>query len=140
VVNNIVYVGSDRGKLYGLDTATGQVVWSTTAGNSIPYVDEHNGSRPTAGLAAAEGLLVIPTDTTLVAYEEDHTPPSVRRFRLRMLRVGTLPQSTFPLVFQALARQHRKVRFTLLPRCKPNSGCDANGSRRQCYDRYFTGH
>jgi hypothetical protein len=77
VVNNIVYVGSDRGKLYGLDTATGQVVWSTTAGNSIPYVDEHNGSRPTAGLAAAECLLVIPTDTTLVAYEEDHTPPSV---------------------------------------------------------------
>jgi outer membrane protein assembly factor BamB len=77
VVNNIVYVGSDRGKLYGLDTTTGQVVWSTTAGNSIPYVDEHNGSRPTTGLAAAEGLLVIPTDTTLVAYEADHTPPSV---------------------------------------------------------------
>lgn len=77
VVNNILYVGSDRGKLYGLDTATGQVVWSTTAGNSIPYVDEHNGSRPTAGLAAAEGLLVIPTDTTLVAYEQDNTPPSL---------------------------------------------------------------
>lgn len=77
VVNNILYVGSARGKLYGLDTSTGLVVWSTTAGNSIPYVDEHNGGRPTTGLAAAEGLLVIPTDTTLVAYEQDNTPPSV---------------------------------------------------------------
>jgi outer membrane protein assembly factor BamB len=76
-VNNILYVGSDRGKLYGLDITTGQVVWSTTAGNSIPYPDEYSGGRPTTGLAAAEGLLVIPTNTTLVAYEEDHTPPSV---------------------------------------------------------------
>ena len=77
VVNNIVYVGSARGKLYGLDTATGQVVWSTTAGNSIPYPDEYSGGRPPTGLAAAAGLLVIPTDTTLVAYEQDDTPPSI---------------------------------------------------------------
>ncbi len=77
VVNNIVYVGSDRGKLYGLDAATGQVVWSTTAGASIPYIDEHNGGRPTAGLAAGEGLLVIPTSTTLIAYEADNSPLGV---------------------------------------------------------------
>ena len=77
VVNNILYVGSERGKLYGLDIATGQVVWSTTAGTSIPYPDEYSGGRPATGLAAAEGLLVIPTSTTLVAYEQDNTPPSV---------------------------------------------------------------
>lgn len=77
VVNNHVYVGSASGKLYALNAATGQQVWVTTAGASIPYVDEHNSSQPTTGFAAAEGLLVIPTSTTLVAYEQDNTPPTL---------------------------------------------------------------
>lgn len=46
-----VYVGSSRGKLYALDAATGQQVWSTTAGTSIPYVDEHNVSQPLTSFA-----------------------------------------------------------------------------------------
>src|SRR4029453_11288139 len=49
----------------------------TTAGTSIPYVDEQNVSQPTTGFAAAEGLLVVPTSTTLVAYEGDTTPPTL---------------------------------------------------------------
>jgi outer membrane protein assembly factor BamB len=77
VVNNYVYVGSASGKLYALNAANGQQVWVTTAGTSIPYVDEHNVSQPTTSFAAAEGLLVIPTSTTLVAYEGDTTPPTL---------------------------------------------------------------
>ena len=77
VVNNYVYVGSAQGKLYALNAATGQQVWVTQAGTSIPYGDEHNVSQPTTSFAAAEGLLVIPTSTTLVAYEGDTTPPTV---------------------------------------------------------------
>jgi outer membrane protein assembly factor BamB len=77
VVNNYVYVGSAQGKLYAVDAATGQQVWVTTAGTSIPYVDEQNVSQPLTGFAAAEGLLVVPTSTTLVAYEGDTTPPTL---------------------------------------------------------------
>jgi len=77
VVNDYVYVGSASGKLYAVNAATGQQVWVTTAGTSIPYVDEQNVSQPVTGFAAAEGLLVIPTSTTLVAYEGDTTPPTL---------------------------------------------------------------
>jgi hypothetical protein len=77
VVNNYVYVGSSQGKLYAVDAATGQQAWVTTAGASIPYVDEHNTSQPLTSFAAAEGLLVVPTSTTLVAYEGDTTPPTL---------------------------------------------------------------
>lgn len=71
VVNNYVYIGSQTGKLYALESATGQEVWSTNVGVEIPYVDEQNVSQPLTGFAAGEGLLVIPTKTTLVAYESD---------------------------------------------------------------------
>ena len=80
VVNDHVYVGSALGKLYAVNAATGQKVWETTAGTSIPYVDEHNVSQPLTSFAAAEGLLVVPTSTTLVAYERDSTAPVTQAF------------------------------------------------------------
>jgi len=76
-VNNYVYVGSSQGRLYAVDAATGQQVWVTNAGTSIPYVDEQNTSQPLTSFAAGEGLLVVPTSTTLVAYEGDTTPPTL---------------------------------------------------------------
>src|SRR5690349_12621467 len=77
-VNDYVYVGSSSGKLYAVDGATGQQVWVTQAGTSIPYVDEQNVSQPLTSFAAGEGLLVVPTSTTLVAYESnDTTPPTL---------------------------------------------------------------
>lgn len=77
VVNDYVYVGSALGKLFAVNAATGQQVWVTTAGSSIPYVDENNDSQPLTSFAAAEGLLVVPTSTTLVAYEGDTTAPTL---------------------------------------------------------------
>ncbi|HET8782496.1 MAG TPA: PQQ-binding-like beta-propeller repeat protein [Pyrinomonadaceae bacterium] len=77
VVNDYVYVGSAQGRLYALNAATGQQVWVTVAGTSIPYVDEHNVSQPVTSFAAGEGLLVVPTSTTLVAYERDNVPPTL---------------------------------------------------------------
>ena len=74
-VNDYVYVGSASGKLYAVNAATGQQVWETQAGTSIPYVDEHNVSQPVTSFAAGEGLLVVPTSTTLVAYDADTAPP-----------------------------------------------------------------
>ncbi len=77
VVNDYVYIGSDTGKLFAVAAATGQQVWSTNVGVGIPYVDEQNGSQPLTGFAAGEGVLVIPTKTTLVAYESDHVAPTL---------------------------------------------------------------
>lgn len=77
VVNDYVYVGSAQGRLYAVNAATGQQVWETVAGTSIPYVDEHNVSQPVTSFAAGEGLLVVPTSTTLVAYERDNIPPTL---------------------------------------------------------------
>lgn len=77
VVNDYVYIGSQSGKLYALKAATGQQVWSTNVGVEIPYVDEQNMSQPLTGFGAGEGLLVIPTKTTLVAYESDKVAPTL---------------------------------------------------------------
>lgn len=77
VVNDYVYVGSASGRLYAVNAATGQQVWTTIAGTSIPYVDEHNVSQPVTSFAAGEGLLVVPTSTTLVAYNRDNVPPTL---------------------------------------------------------------
>ncbi len=77
VVNDYVYIGSNSGKLYAVEAATGNQVWSTTVGPTIPYVDEHNVSQPLTGFAAGEGILVIPTRTTLVAYETEGAPPTI---------------------------------------------------------------
>ena len=74
-VNDNVYVGSASGKLYAVNAATGAQVWVTQAGTSIPFVDEHNVSQPVTSFASGEGLLVVPTSTTLVAYEGDTTAP-----------------------------------------------------------------
>ena len=78
VVNNYVYVGSSQGRLYAIDANTGQQVWTVNTGSSIPYVNEISPAQPLTSFAAAEGLLVIPTSTTLIAYEgADWTPPTL---------------------------------------------------------------
>jgi outer membrane protein assembly factor BamB len=73
VANKYVYVGSDKGRLYAVEAATGHQVWTTNVGVGIPYVDELNVSQPLTSMAAGEGLLVVPTKTTLIAFEGDQT-------------------------------------------------------------------
>lgn len=41
-VNDYVYVGSAQGNLYAVNAATGQQVWVTNTGDSIPFVDEQS--------------------------------------------------------------------------------------------------
>ena len=62
VVNNYVFIGSTSGNLYGLDAATGNVVWTQNTGAAFPYADD------TAGLSAGDGLLVVPAGNSIVAY------------------------------------------------------------------------
>ena len=62
------YVGAGSGMLYALNLADGSVAWSTNVGSSIPGPDEQNVSQPLTGLAAGQGLLVVPAGNVLRAY------------------------------------------------------------------------
>src|SRR5919197_4173955 len=72
-----VVVGSWLGRLYALNAETGGEVWSTDVGAPVSGADEQNGSEPLAGLAAGQGLVVVPAANTLSAYAADHTPPTM---------------------------------------------------------------
>ena len=65
IVNKTIYIGSNSGVLYALDFK-GHQVWTTQVGAAIPGSNE--GGGPTTGLGAGDGLLVVPTGSTLVAY------------------------------------------------------------------------
>jgi outer membrane protein assembly factor BamB len=66
IANQTIYIGSSSGTLYGLNTS-GQQIWSTQVGAAIPAPDEQNGLL-TTGLGSGDGLLIVPTDSVLVAY------------------------------------------------------------------------
>ncbi|MFG3285036.1 PQQ-binding-like beta-propeller repeat protein [Streptomyces sp. NPDC048111] len=68
VVNGYVYVGSRTGRLWALNGATGQPVWSTDVGSPVLGPDERNVSQPLTGLGAGAGLVVVPATHQLVAY------------------------------------------------------------------------
>jgi outer membrane protein assembly factor BamB len=66
IVNQTIYIGSSSGTLFGLNTS-GQQIWSTQVGAPIPAPDEFNATL-TTGLGSGDGLLIVPTESTLVAY------------------------------------------------------------------------
>jgi outer membrane protein assembly factor BamB len=72
IVNQTIYIGSSSGTLFGLNTS-GQQIWSTQVGAPIPAPDEFNAVL-TTGLGAGDGLLIVPTDSLLVAYGPSATP------------------------------------------------------------------
>ena len=68
VVNNHVYIGGSSGMLYALQVKTGKLSWTANVGSPILSPDEHNVSHPLTGLAAGEGLIVVPATNGIVAY------------------------------------------------------------------------
>lgn len=71
-VNQYVFIGSSSGNLYGLDGATGNQVWSVNLGTAIDTNQIF--SSPFSGLAAGDGLLVVPAGTTVTAYTLSTNP------------------------------------------------------------------
>jgi outer membrane protein assembly factor BamB len=61
IVGGTVYMASRIGTVYAIDAATGQVSWSEDTGDTVP-------SGGLFGIAAAHGVLVVPTMTQLIAY------------------------------------------------------------------------
>ncbi len=68
VVNNYVFVGSSTGNLYALDATTGAQVWTKSLGAAIPASPGYAPSLPYTGLAAGDGLLVVPNGTNVTAF------------------------------------------------------------------------
>jgi len=68
VVDQAVIVASSSGNLYALDVNTGYTTWQAKAPAAISGPDEQDVSQPLTGLAVANGILVVPAGSTLVAY------------------------------------------------------------------------
>jgi outer membrane protein assembly factor BamB len=66
VVGRHAYVASERGSLFALDIETGATTWSTSLRSEFEEYDEPDNR---IGLAAGEGLLLIPTRDALIAFE-----------------------------------------------------------------------
>jgi outer membrane protein assembly factor BamB len=67
VVNGIVYVGTNLGKLLGYRAKTGINVVSKNMKYSISAPETGNVGSPESGLGAGQGILVVPASTHLIA-------------------------------------------------------------------------
>jgi outer membrane protein assembly factor BamB len=67
LVNDVVFIGSRSGLLYALDGASGVTRGSWQLGEPIAYA-EYLSSGSVCGLAAGDGLLVVPTDSAVTAF------------------------------------------------------------------------
>jgi outer membrane protein assembly factor BamB len=70
IVNQAVIVGSSSGQLYGLNATTGAQLWTANAGGAITG----GTSNVISGLAAGDGLLVVPAGNTVSAYTLSTNP------------------------------------------------------------------
>ena len=62
VVNQSVIIGSSSGNVYALNAATGQQLWTVNAGGPL------QSGNTNSGLAAGDGLLIVPAGNQVVAY------------------------------------------------------------------------
>lgn len=68
VVNQAVIVGSSSGNVYALNAATGQQLWTVNTGGAL-----QSGST-NSGLAAGDGLLIVPAGNQVVGYTLSTNP------------------------------------------------------------------
>jgi outer membrane protein assembly factor BamB len=69
VINQYAIVGGATGILHGIDGTTGEEVWTFDLGAPLARARSGPGSQaPLSGLAAGDGLLVVPAGTTLTAF------------------------------------------------------------------------
>ena len=74
LVNGDVFVSSSTGALYALDAATGAVAWTTTLPSPADSGMGYDTTMPYSGIAAGQGLLVVPAGNTVTAYTLSTNP------------------------------------------------------------------
>jgi hypothetical protein len=63
-----VFVGSETGKVYGLDVATGAQVWTgVSPRNLVPEIHNRN-QGPPSGAAVGEDMMIFTAGDALVAW------------------------------------------------------------------------
>jgi outer membrane protein assembly factor BamB len=67
VANSVVYVGANNGDLYGLNTATGKMVWKTHLNGPLGSTTPDGENVPQSN-AIGEGILAVPVGDTLHIY------------------------------------------------------------------------
>lgn len=67
LIDGVVYVGSSSGVLFGVDPATGALLWSYELGDPVAVGNQRLGVAPT-GMGVGRGILVVPTGSSLVAF------------------------------------------------------------------------
>lgn len=70
-VDQYVFIGSSAGNLYALDSTTGLQAWNVSLGTAI---DAQVDALPLSGLAAGDGLLIVPAGTKVFAYTLSTNP------------------------------------------------------------------
>lgn len=70
-VDQYVFIGSSSGNIYAVDSTTGLQAWSVNLGAAI---DTSVQSPPLTGLAAGDGLLIVPAGTKVFAYTLSTNP------------------------------------------------------------------
>ena len=69
VVNNFVFVGGSSGNLYALDATTGAQLWTKNLGAAIAGpATGGSATQGATGLAAGDGLLIIPAGNKVNAF------------------------------------------------------------------------
>lgn len=71
IVNRVVYIGTAAGNVIGYSLATGKQEVLISVGASIEASENEGYTGPQAGLAAAEGLLIVPASNYLVALSHE---------------------------------------------------------------------
>lgn len=68
IVNQAVIIGSSTGNVYALNAATGQQLWTINAGGPLQLTNYNE------GLAAGDGLLIVPAGNQVAAYTLSTNP------------------------------------------------------------------
>jgi outer membrane protein assembly factor BamB len=69
-VNGVVYDATVDGQVYGIDAATGVTRWSDATAQALTAETLWgDASTPVTGLAAGEGMLLVPAGNLLIAYD-----------------------------------------------------------------------
>ena len=67
-VNQYTFIGSRSGHLFAVDNRTGHQAWDVDVGNPFPNGAGWGAGIPLTGLSAGDGLLVVPSGNTIIAY------------------------------------------------------------------------